>query len=161
MSGSKKCEPGCECAKHKPQCPAGCTCGRHKPRGERPAAHSAALSESLKGNQNSRRHGESTRAKRTPENTAWQNMRARCLRPSHPGYKDYGGRGITIDPRWDKFENFLADMGRRPGPEYSIERKDNNGPYAPWNCVWATGDVQRANNRLTRDANGRFVLGYA
>ena len=94
------------------------------------------------------------------EHTAWQNMRARCRNPDHPSWKNYGGRGITICERWlESYENFLADMGRRPGPEYSIERKDNNGPYAPWNCVWATGDVQRANNRLTRDATGRWACG--
>lgn len=119
------------------------------PRGvyEKSEAHCAALSVALTGNSNAARHGESTRRIRSPENTAWQNMRARCLRPSHPRYPDYGGRGITVDPRWDDFAAFLADVGRRPGPDYSLDRIDNDGPYAPGNVRWATRSEQQRNQR--------------
>jgi hypothetical protein len=100
------------------------------------------------------KHGESTRTSRTPEYLAWQNMRARCLRPRHPSYKYYGGRGITICERWDIFANFLTDMGRRPGPGYSIDRIDNDGPYSPGNCRWTTQDVQ--NRHRHQDELGRW-----
>ena len=84
-----------------------------------------------------------------PEYTVWKRLRRRCNSPTAKDYERYGGRGIKVCPRWDSFTNFLADMGRRPSTDYSIERKDNNGDYCPDNCVWATDDVQRRNKRTS------------
>jgi len=71
-----------------------------------------------------------------PGYNSWKSMRQRCLDSNHDGYERYGGRGITICDRWlHSFENFLADMGPKPGPEYSIERKDVDGNYEPGNCI--------------------------
>jgi hypothetical protein len=82
-------------------------------------------------------------------------MRARCRNPKHPGWERYGGRGITICERWDIYENFLADMGRRPGPEYSIDRIDNDGNYEPGNCRWTTIFVQLRHRK--QDERGRWI----
>jgi hypothetical protein len=77
-------------------------------------------------------------------------MIQRCTHPRNPSFPDYGGRGITVCPRWrTSFENFLADLGPRPGPEYSLDRIDVNGHYEPHNVRWATRRVQDRNKRNT------------
>jgi hypothetical protein len=101
-----------------------------------------AASNTIRGNAG----GLAARANRPRAYSSWRNMIRRCTRESDPRYKDWGGRGITIDPRWMTFANFLADMGERP-PGMSLERKNGNGPYAAWNCVWATPHQQQVNTR--------------
>lgn len=89
---------------------------------------------------------------RAVEYVALQSLKMRCYNPKNKGFKNYGGRGISVCQRWlDSYDNFLNDMGKRPGAGYSIERKDTNGNYEPSNCVWATAKRQannRTNNRM-------------
>lgn len=91
------------------------------------------------------RHGHS----KSKEYRAWIAMRTRCNLVDTPYFKDYGGRGIQVCERWDSFENFLVDMGARPSPRHSVERKDVNGNYDPWNCCWAIPKTQTRNRRCT------------
>ena len=81
---------------------------------------------------------------------AWCSMMARCYYPRYKGWKNYGGRGITVCKRWHKFENFAADMGSHPGKGWSLDRIDNNGNYEPNNCRWATSLMQGRNTRRNK-----------
>lgn len=100
----------------------------------------------------SRKHGEGANGKETAEYRTWASMLSRCNNPNHRNYPHYGARGIKVCERWHSYENFLADMGRRPanfapgrGGAYSIDRINNDGNYEPGNCRWATSAEQNNN----------------
>ena len=80
----------------------------------------------------------------------WSSMKKRCENPHEKQYKNYGGRGIYVCERWQKFENFYEDMAETYQPGLQLDRIDNNGPYAPENCHWATAEENQRNKRSSR-----------
>lgn len=86
----------------------------------------------------------------TPEYRIWSGMKQRCETITHRLYKYYGGRGIYVCERWQDFASFYEDMGERPSPKYSIDRRNNARGYEPDNCYWATKLEQQNNTRFNR-----------
>lgn len=85
----------------------------------------------------------------------WCSMKGRCYNKKLEGYKDYGGRGISVCRRWqNNFAQFLEDMGH-PNDNHSIDRVNNNHGYSPKNCRCATDAEQARNTRRTRNLTYR------
>lgn len=91
-------------------------------------------------------HGHSRKIGHTISYRCWNGMLQRCQNQNHESYHHYGGRGITVCQRWQKFENFLADMGEKPEGK-TLDRIENDNGYFKENCRWATQIEQKNNTR--------------
>jgi len=78
--------------------------------------------------------------------SSWSSAKDRATNPSSKDFHRYGAVGIGMAERWLNFENFLADMGERPGGT-SIDRIDGTKGYEPGNCRWATSREQARNRK--------------
>lgn len=96
------------------------------------------------------KHGDCPSVKKSKEYNTWAGLKARCSNPNNPGWKNYGGRGISFCERWASFAAFLEDVGRAPSPKHTLDRIKNHLGYEPGNVRWATRAVQSRNRRVTR-----------
>jgi hypothetical protein len=119
----------------------------------------------------------SGKSRLTPEYHRFLGIRQRCLNPTSPAYKDYGGRGIKVCVGWSTFEQFHQDVGDRPTEEHSLDRTNNNGHYSCGKCIecveknwpknwrWATPLQQsnntRANVLLTKNGKTLTITAWA
>lgn len=90
------------------------------------------------------------RVREHPLYWTWVDMKSRCNDPKQAGYENYGGRGIRYSDDWRHFVNFVRDMGPKPTPEHTLERKDVDDDYCVENCTWATRTEQCHNRRQFR-----------
>lgn len=118
-----------------------------------------------KGGYRGEKHGHASKVNGvTREYRIWEGMRQRCTNPKATAYDRYGGRGITVCGRWNDFAAFLEDMGHCPSDRHSLDRIDNDGPYAPDNCRWVLHKQQcrnTARNRWVTVGGERLLISEA
>jgi hypothetical protein len=103
-------------------------------------------------------HGDNRKLNEAPEYRAWVGMIQRCENPNLKNFSRYGGRGIKVCAAWrQSYLLFLKDMGRRPSPQHSLDRIDNDGDYEPSNCQWATASEQMHNTRRAPKYKDRWI----
>jgi hypothetical protein len=93
------------------------------------------------------KHGGAVRGQMTPLYRRWVGIKQRCTDANHVGFKNYGGRGVTLHPSWFDFATFAAAVGNPPTPKHHLDRINNDKGYEPKNVRWVT---QAENNRNSR-----------
>ena len=96
------------------------------------------------------KHGHTVGGRWSSEYGSWAAMMKRCYDPKNDNYKYYGERGIRVNIRYHDFRNFLADLGKKPTPQYTLDRISQTGHYEPGNLHWATMKDQARNTSRNR-----------
>lgn len=98
---------------------------------------------------NNLQHGHDRREEKTPEYSAFHWARQICRTPTCRDYPRFGGRGIELE--FDSFPEFLAAVGPRPGPGYTLRRIDRDGNFSAGNLQWTPPRGWSRRNRAHRE----------
>lgn len=82
---------------------------------------------------------------------SWRAMHERCRLKTHIGFKNYGGRGISVCDEWKNFQSFYEwalKSGYTEG--LTIDRIDVDGNYEESNCRWVTMQEQQKNKQRNK-----------
>ena len=77
----------------------------------------------------------------------WVMMMKRCYIVDDVNYSNYGARGIYVCSEWHDPNVFVAWCFEHHDKGLSIDRINNDGPYSPDNCIFATPKQQNRNTR--------------
>lgn len=88
----------------------------------------------------------------TNQYNVWKHLKQRCNDKNCKTYKNYGGRGISYDVKWETFEGFWEDMKEGYRKDLTIERINNNDSYYKENCCWTSNKEQQSNK-----SNNHFI----
>lgn len=77
----------------------------------------------------------------------YHGAKSRCQNPTSQAYRRYGGRGIEFC--FSSLKQFADELGERPSPSHSVDRRNNDGHYEPGNIHWATREEQAQNQDHT------------
>lgn len=102
------------------------------------------------------------------EYNIWINMLSRCFNKKDKGYKNYGGKGVTVSEDWLLFEKFLSDIPLIDGYDKELFREgklaldkdkkqstSNNKVYSLSTCNFLS---QEENNKI-KNVNHVSYLG--
>lgn len=97
-------------------------------------------------------HGFSRKGRKHPLYLCWESIKSRCYIPSSSAWKHYGARGIRMCPEWQHDAKAFIDWAISAGWQVGLEidRRNNNGDYAPDNCRFVTRKVNMRNTRTNR-----------
>gem|GEM_PF-5840041 len=91
----------------------------------------------------------------------WSHIRERCYSRKCKDFPNYGGRGIKMQPTWKSDagqfkKDILNDLGDKPGPDFSLDRIDNNKNYEQGNMRWASRSEQQMNKQKPKNTSSSF-----
>ena len=105
-----------------------------------------------------RRYYYKKRLEEKPLINIYESMLARCYNKNHTNYRYYGGKGISVCPRWREcYENFEDDMGDRPSKKHTLDRVNPSDGYYPNNCRWADSVTQATNKNPFGEIKERYI----
>ncbi len=110
-----------------------CSCGNEKITTTSSLTNNITMSCGCYRKENTAKRGKSNTTHgltKDPLYKTWRHMVDRCTDENDEAYHHYGGRGIKVCDEWLKSpKNFIRDMGPKPSPYHTLDRKNNDDGY--------------------------------